>query len=369
MARPRARKEVVVEDLGPSILQILAEEHAEKLAEEEFQGYDMTALFCGMKKSGKTCLVDRIINPTREDKVQPKPTVALEYKFARYAPPSSSQNIIAHIYDMSDDKCEALLGIPCSVHTIGKLAVVLVVDLSEPHNVFPSLAKWINILQERIEHSVEALANDANIPGAAKRAQWLRACAAEQYADCADAGRVTPFPVPFVIVASKCDTLSELVTQQRQAMARGLRYFAHAYGGHLVYTSLEDKAAMKTIQGLLRQLLFGVTAKGLVEQVDPMKPVYMPPGRDSLAELQFESAAMVLDHMAALFPDPQPLKRGEVRLSEAELLGEELARYPEAQVDGVVEQRTDELAQYRRQVERNKRLASQGVDGSKLTSY
>lgn len=40
-----------------------------------------TALFIGAKKAGKTTLIERFINPNKED--PPKPTSALDYKFVR----------------------------------------------------------------------------------------------------------------------------------------------------------------------------------------------------------------------------------------------------------------------------------------------
>ncbi|CAJ1360305.1 unnamed protein product [Effrenium voratum] len=45
---------------------------------------------------------------------------------------------------------------------------------------------------------------------------------------------------------------------------------------------------------------------------------------------------------------------------------EELYKYPESSIDGMVEQRVEELQQYRRQVERNQRLASEGIEGNKV---
>eukprot|EP00913_Durusdinium_trenchii_P018994 g17850.t1 len=44
---------------------------------------------------------------------------------------------------------------------------------------------------------------------------------------------------------------------------------------------------------------------------------------------------------------------------------EELFKYPESSIDGMVEQRVEELQQYRRQALRNQRLASEGIEQSK----
>eukprot|EP00434_Breviolum_minutum_P023170 symbB.v1.2.020440.t3/scaffold1722.1/size104679/1 len=47
---------------------------------------------------------------------------------------------------------------------------------------------------------------------------------------------------------------------------------------------------------------------------------------------------------------------------------EELFKYPESSIDGMVEQRSEELQQYRRQVQRNQRLASEGIEGNKVAA-
>ena len=47
-------------------------------------------------------------------------------------------------------------------------------------------------------------------------------------------------------------------------------------------------------------------------------------------------------------------------------VNEEISKFVEAAIDGMVEQKNEELAQYRRQAERNVRLASEGIDAKIL---
>eukprot|EP00913_Durusdinium_trenchii_P035586 g33302.t1 len=128
MARPVKKKDA--EDFSSAILTKLTEELVQKTATEEFAN-DVTILFCGSKKSGKTSLVDRFINPTKDEKDQPKPTVALDYKFARYATEGTSK-VLAHIYDLGGDEAnENLIGIPISTSTVGNIVLAITLDLSE----------------------------------------------------------------------------------------------------------------------------------------------------------------------------------------------------------------------------------------------
>lgn len=370
MARAREKKRE--EDFEESILAKLIVEHQQKSAEEEFAN-DIAVLFCGMKKSGKTSLIDRFIKPERDEKDQPKPTVALDYKFARYASETSTSKVLAHIYDLGgDENFEDLTRIAASRTTIGNLVLAVTMDMSEPHLVVPSLEKWLKVLREQVDRSLQALAQESQ--GGARRVEALQKSRREAWEEHPDKNQVRPFPVPVIIFGTKCDVLlSEHDPEKRKGLIKVMRFFAHVHGASLIFSSLKDKAAMNLVRGILRQLLFGVTPKGgIPEQLDPNKPISMPAGKDSLQSIglphgaRADNAEQAFREMASmLFPDATAGARGGKK-SESDQVGDELLRFAESSIDGMVEQRQEELVQYRRQVERNQRLASEGVDGSKI---
>ncbi|CAE7303285.1 Cytoplasmic dynein 2 light intermediate chain 1 [Symbiodinium microadriaticum] len=65
--------------------------------------------------------------------------------------------------------------------------------------------------------------------------------------------------------------------------------------------------------------------------------------------------------------EKEPMEMRYSCSSQSEEVAEELYKYPESSIDGMVEQRVEELQQYRRQVERNQRLASEGIEGNKVS--
>jgi len=362
----------------PSILSLLIEEHQQKPVEEELAN-DVSVLFCGMKKSGQTSLIDRFINPLKEEKDQPKPTVALDYKFARYASETSTSKVLAHIYDLGggDEGSEALVAIATSsvVTFAGNFVVALCVDLSEPHLVVPSLEKWLALLRAQAERIIASIAQDSK--GGAKRAEQLKMKRLEAYEEHPDKAQVKPFPFPLVIFGTKCDVfLADVDPEKRKGLCRALRYFSHINGAHLVLTSLKDKTAMNTVRSILRQLLFGIAAKGgIPEQLDSSKPISISAGKDSLQNIGTPQGGKTgeqawRDMAASLFPDTSqsssPQKGGAGKRTDSDQVAEELQKHPESSVDGMVEQRIEELQVYRRQVERNQRLASEGLDGNKV---
>jgi len=366
-AKPRKAKEESFED---TILARLVDEQRNLSADEEFTN-DISVLFCGMKKSGKTALIDRFINPAKDEKDMPKPTVALDYKFARYASDTSTSKVLAHIYDLGgDESFEELLKMPVSPGACGNIVLGVTVDTSEPHHVVSSVEKWLRLLRDHATSSLQTLA--AESPNGARRVEAMQQARMAAWAEHPDKAHVQPFPVPLVIFATKCDTLfTDVDPEKRKSLCRILRYYAHANGASLVFSSVKDKTSMNSVRALLRHLLFGVTAKGGVpEQLDPSKPICCLAGKDNLHGIGVPQGhgggdAAWRELAAQLFPNTDPGSKGMKR-SETEQVGEELLRFGESSIDGMVEQRVEELQQYRRQVERNQRLASEGVDSNKM---
>mmetsp|Transcript_76125 Transcript_76125/g.215282 ORF Transcript_76125/g.215282 Transcript_76125/m.215282 type:complete len:403 (-) Transcript_76125:90-1298(-) len=363
------------DDLESSILARLTEEQQQQRGSEEDVASDATVLFCGMKKSGKTSLIDRFINPAKDEKDQPKATVALDYKFARYAAENSPTKITAHLYELGGgDSSDDLIAIPVSPGAVGNLVLAVTLDLSEPAGVLAALQKWLELLRNQLQKCYSSMAKEV---GGEKRVEALKSARKADYENHADKGQLNVFPVNLMIFCCKFDTfVSETDPEKRKHLCRALRYTAHTNGASLVFTSLKEKGSMNAVRGLLRQTLFGVAAKpkDLQDQLEPSKPICVVAGKDSLQGIGAPSGAPSTEQgwhafIASIFPEAQTMQKGGEKKGDGELVSEELSKYAETGVDGMVEQRLEELQQYRRQVERNQRLASEGVDGVKLGTF
>ncbi|CAK9101220.1 unnamed protein product [Durusdinium trenchii] len=220
MARPVKKKDA--EDFSSAILTKLTEELVQKTATEEFAN-DVTILFCGSKKSGKTSLVDRFINPTKDEKDQPKPTVALDYKFARYATEGTSK-VLAHIYDLGGDEAnENLIGIPISTSTVGNivLAITLLGWDRCVQKCIQTLEKWLQLLRSQVERSLQALAQEN--PQCFLQLDAQRALRANSYAEHADRGIINMFPAGALcsFPGAKWDVLaSDVDPEKRKNLCR-----------------------------------------------------------------------------------------------------------------------------------------------------
>lgn len=355
-----------------SILQKLQDEHAAKMLEETEAG-DVCVIFCGRKKSGKTSLIDRFVNPNKDANEVPKSTVSLDYKFARYATETASSKTIAHIYDFGgledadSEQAKEMLKVPITADTISNMVLCITVDLSEPNSVVPLLLAWMESLKAQVENALNAA---STTPAGVNKVRELREKFAAKYAEHADKERIQAMPIPMAIFATKWDHFEANVDpEKRKQLCKALRFFAHINGASLVCTNLKDKNAMTSMRNLLRLLLFGVAAKGSnIEQLEHNKPLYIPAGLDSITSIGNPQGSGVCTSNAwktsieTSFPYTTIGGLQKASKGEVEALGEDLEKYPEAAVDGMVEQKIEELNQYRRQAERNQRLASEGID-------
>jgi len=276
--------------------------------------------------------------------------------------------LLAHIYDLGGDEGnENLVSIPVSPSTVGKLVVCIMVDLSEPWAALEALHKWLERLRVQVTQSLELLAKES--PSGANRVAALGQARKEIFEGNPDMESVNAFPCPVVIFGTKCDALAEVDPEKKRSLCHAFRYFAHVNGASLVFSSVKEKDGMVGARAVLRKLIFGVDAKSShVDQLDPAKPIVVLVGKDSLEAIGKPHGATApekawLDIVRTYFPDTQATQKKDTACQKVQ---DELQRFPESSIDGMVGQRTMELDLYKRQVERNQRLASEGVEGSKF---
>merc|ERR1712096_355650 len=126
------------------------------------------------------------------------------------------------------------------------------------------------------------------------------------------------------------------------------------------------------MRSVLRGFFFGGFSRGQApaEQFDhSSKPIHIPVAKDSIEQIgpagsqgrngEADWAALIEE----IFPKSLEHKKASQDVRE---VSEELASHNESAIDGMVEQKSEELNQYRRQAERNQRLASEGIDAKRV---
>lgn len=329
----------------------LKERDAQKSLVEE----ERTLLFTGPKGSGKTTIIDRFLDKAPE---APKPTVALEYKYSRKSKGLDQAKDVAHIWELAGGTTlTKLIDAVITSSTIRSVAVVFVVDLSRPADIWPALDTLMKAVRARIDKiGTDMAAKDPKAPQQLKKKAW------QKYGeDHPDKEWLTPMPIPLIIVGSKHDLFMSLETEKRKMICNALRFAAHVNGASLLYVSEKDETLLTRLRAILSYLAFKTTAPSRVVTIDPARPLVVPVGTDSLSQI-----------------GPPPLPPGDVSSLSAKRPQEMWQavlhaafppdatrqdavdpatnpKYAEAAIDAMRAQKDEELEKYKRDAERRAR--------------
>ena len=203
---------------------------AEALSESNVES---EVIVVGSKGSGKSSLILGFVNKADA----PKPTTALEYKYARFSSKEGSRVIIANIWELAGDtQLAQLLDVVLSPPRLARSQVVIVADLSKPGDVLRTVTYWLDAVRARVDACTREM-RKTELGQAALRQLDARLPPAAS----AEVRRVG---VPTLVVGAKFDEFekqSQASTEYLQVMAKTLRYFAHSNGASLVYTREKDK--------------------------------------------------------------------------------------------------------------------------------
>jgi dynein light intermediate chain 2 len=235
----------------------------------------------GDLSSGKSTLIQTFLKPTASK--DSKPTIALEYNFARRT--SNGVKQVANLWEIGGDLVEPkLMEIGITLKGLPSTTVIVCCDLSKPHNLLNSVLRAISAVKETASKRVAALqATNVN------RLVEMREKLTLPYKGHPYENRVRPLDVPVCIVANKHDTFKSLSSSDRRAVIQILRFVAHFFGAHLIATSSADATHRDAFRTLISNLAFGMPVKAACE-VNPDKVVYVSRGADSYQKIFLESA-------------------------------------------------------------------------------
>ncbi|XP_051639126.1 cytoplasmic dynein 2 light intermediate chain 1 isoform X3 [Manacus candei] len=172
-----------------------------------------------------------------------------------------------------------LIRIPITSHNIRSFAVVLVLDLSKPNELWTTMENLLQVTRNHV-NKILAKLEKTNPEVAAEPKQKMRN---NLQRDHPDYELIDPFPIPLVIIGSKYDIFHEFDSEMRKIISKTLRFVSHYYGASLVFTSKSEALLLKA-RVLINHLAFGYDKSKSVS-VDPSKPLFIPAGLDSLSQI------------------------------------------------------------------------------------
>ncbi len=347
------------------------------------------SLFVGPKGGGKSSLL-ALLQPAGTVRDTPKPTVALEYVFARRSKNTSTLKDVAHIWElgggMKGDGVAELVGVPITTARLPTAVLAIVLDLSKPQNVIPACLHWLAMLRNHVQGRLDDLRTSGSSDAASEmeekaresfQALWRKKHKKEDHPD---RRNVDACAVPLMIVANKWDSIKDEnnpLARDRlglKALCQVLRFLAHQHGASLVFTSSKDKTLNKQFRSLLSFTLFHKLDKAMRTEKSPDKAIYVPRGADTFDEL-LSAGPVALDGMnrrgrvndrdvqetltkalAEFFGEadadaaPKPMEEDPDALeTEQARLKEEADEFAEPVVDEAYKIKMDALEKYRQQ--------------------
>ncbi|KAK4825137.1 hypothetical protein QYF61_024117, partial [Mycteria americana] len=184
----------------------------------------------------------------------PKPTLALEYTFGRRARRHNTPKDTAHFWELGGGtSLLELIRIPITSNNVRSFAVVLVLDLSKPNELWTTMEKLLQVTRNHVNKILTKL-EKTNPEVATEIKQRMQN---NLQRDHPDYELVDPFPIPLVIIGSKYDIFH--------------------------FTSKAEALLMK-VRVLINHLAFGYDKSKSVS-VDHSKPLFIPAGLDSLSQI------------------------------------------------------------------------------------
>ncbi|XP_053239325.1 cytoplasmic dynein 2 light intermediate chain 1 isoform X2 [Podarcis raffonei] len=283
--------------------------------------WERSLFFIGNKNGGKTTIILRCLD---RDEI-PKPTLALEYTFGRRAKGHNTPKDIANFWELGGGTSLLdLIPIPITTANIRTFAIVLVLDLSKPNELWPTMESLLQATRKHVDRVITKL-GQTNPKAATEIKQRIWNNLPKDHPD---RELIDPFPIPLVIIGSKYDMFH--------------------------FTSKSEALLLKT-RTFINHLAFGFDRSKSMS-VDQNKPLFIPAGMDSLSQIGPPPASnsdigklhaqTPMDLWKKVFEKAFPPKNVGV-FKEVKDPAQD-PQYGEYEVDAMRAQKNQELEQYKR---------------------
>lgn len=247
-------------------------------------------IIVGAPGSGKTTLLQRIYssfqsNSSSSGAKKPKPTTALDYSFARRSERNISQ--VAHFWEIAQGtQLSQLCDVVATPENIHAMVAAVVVDCSAEGLpvAWEAATFWLRRLDQRFNEISERM----KAKGSTTPEKMLTRAQKAVGVGHPDLNQMRLSGVPTVLVVNKLDTFRG-ETQHLKLLCRSMRYLAHLYGAHVIFTSEPESVKWRA---LMSYILFQAPFDPKYLQVDPERgAVLLTADKDSFTDIGQPDAA------------------------------------------------------------------------------
>ncbi|CAF1075833.1 unnamed protein product [Rotaria sordida] len=308
-----------------------------------------TVLFVGSRTGGKTTMILRYLERTNE---AAKPTIALDYNYAKK--PKTIDTIgkdVGHIWELGDGTfLTKLIDVVLTPETIANASVVLVLDLSQPQELWHTYQTLYEAIAKRIKYCInEASKQNPYIKEKLKQSVLKRLGNAVRL----DKGEIEPLRIPLLIVGSKYDLFQTLEPDAKKSIIKTLRFLTYYHGATLM--SYSEKQESVHLRAMINHFLFDTSLSNKQPQIDYQKPLYVKSGSETpeqigpppipeyeLGDLR-ENSPIAVWRAAYCKRFPQEIEKRDPSLTQD--YGRD-PQYADASIDAMREQKMSELQRY-----------------------
>lgn len=214
-----------------------------------------------------------MINKFLDRDEAPRPTLALEYSFGRRSAPGQGvQKQVCNVWELGSlSNSNQLIEVPLKSHGLNNFAAVIILDLSQPDNLWTDLEIALHGLKQAFQSikidDLELLTQQTkNRVGT----------------DHSDLKTLELFSFPIILVGGKYDIFQDLDPEIKKHICRCLRSISHAIGSSLIFYSSKNSILSKTMRDVLNHFGFGSPANPFRSTItDYNEPLIIPFGGDS----------------------------------------------------------------------------------------
>ncbi|KAL9925807.1 cytoplasmic dynein 2 light intermediate chain 1 [Glossina fuscipes] len=196
-------------------------------------------LLLGSGGVGKSTIINKFLD--RDE--NPRPTLALQFSYGRRSRSSEyGQKQVLNIWEVGSLRnTEQLVEVTLKGQNLSTFAVIIMIDLSQPHCMFADIEKAYGHLRDILSK--------------------LSANSEKLITKKTTAMTVEKIPFPVVIVGGKYDLYMNFEPEIKKQVCRCLRSTAHLIGAALFFYSSTTQKFVKTLRDTIIYLGFGSTSR------------------------------------------------------------------------------------------------------------
>lgn len=195
-----------------------------------------------------------------------RPTLALEYSYARRSSSTSNEKMVGNIWELGSlANSNQLIEVPIKSHGLENLSVILMLNLSEPTELLLDLESALNGLKQAISNNY----NDGDVRKLKEKIIEVGSCQ-----DHPDIKTLEIMPCQMIIVGGKYDLFENLNTEIKRNVVKFLRSISHTLGASLIFYSIKIPSQTKIIRDVFNNLAFGSPLNPIrQEKIDFNEPI------------------------------------------------------------------------------------------------